>query len=284
MVQQLELGADPVPEETQTQIPEATFEDAAATLPEEAAVQEEPAEQVDPRLQGLIEEAARKAATEAAQQAREEARQQYQQEEVSAQRRRQAENAARANDQLVAQAREERAAELLQLEANRLGVVDADLEGMKRTARRLLNEVEPIHRSAALNEAARVVTYLAHQSAGAEPDFALSPREEQMAGAFEQSVNQLIRNPRLRDQIVAEERRKWEMNLNDEIDKRLEARLTERQKAQKPVSRPNGTAASTLDTSDGARLNRIAYGGATPEDQAWFMARYPKFRQPNARS
>lgn len=262
---------DQVPEEPQTEAAveeQLSFDDgAAATAPEEAATPE-----LDPRYQALIEEAARKAADEAAQKAR----QGYELQAQQQQRRRQAENAQRANDALVAQQREERLAELLLVDAAKLGVLDGDLTQMKQTARRVVTEVEPIHRNAALNEAARVVTHLAYQAAGAEPDFDLSPREEQMAAAFENSVQSLLRNPRLREQIVAEERRNWEMALDEEVTKRVDAEMTRRQKTQKPLPRTNGTSPSTVDQSDAARLNRLAYGGATPEDQQWFRERYPK--------
>lgn len=261
---------DQVQEEPQTEIApeEVTFEeDAAATAPEEAATPE-----LDPRILALIEERAQQAAETAAQKTREG----YESQQQMAQRRRQAENAQRANDAAVAQQREERLAELLLVDAAKLGVIDGDLTQMKQTARKVVSEVEPIHRNAALNEAARVVTYLAYQAAGAQADFDLSPREEQMASAFENSVAGLIRNPRLREQIVAEERRNWEMALDEEVNKRVDAALAKRQKAQKPLPRTNGTSASTVDQSDAARLNRLAYGGATPEDQAWFRERYPK--------
>lgn len=270
--QYVEQDVDQVPEEPQTEIPqeEVSFEDAAATTPEEAAAPE-----LDPRIAALIEEKARQAADEAAQKTR----QGYEVQQQQQQRRRQAENAQRANDALVAQQREERLAELLLVDAAKLGVLDGDLGQMKQTAHRVVSEVEPIHRNAALNEAARVVTYLAYQASGAQPDFDLSPREEQMASAFENSVSSLMRNPRLREQIVAEERKSWEMNLDEEVKKRVDAEMTKRQKAQKPLPRTDGTSPSTVDQSDAARLNRLAYGiggPPTPEDQAWYRQRFPK--------
>lgn len=276
--QYVEQDVDQVPEEPQTEITDGTlvtgesvaFEDAAATTPEEAAAAE-----LDPRIAALIEEKARQAADEAAQKTR----QGYEVQQQQQQRRRQAENAQRANDALVAQQREERLAELLLVDAAKLGVLDGDLGQMKQTAHRVVSEVEPIHRNAALNEAARVVTYLAYQASGAQPDFDLSPREEQMASAFENSVSSLMRNPRLREQIVAEERKSWEMNLDEEVKKRVDAEMTKRQKAQKPLPRTDGTSPSTVDQSDAARLNRLAYGiggPPTPEDQAWYRQRFPK--------
>ncbi len=290
--QAVETSADQeVVTETQTEVTEeqVSFEDAAATTQQPAAEEERPAWfqawQEQQQTEGKEREDA------AARNAEERANARFQQEQTLAQRRRQAENAQRSNDQMAAQAREERAAELLLVEANRLGVVDQDINGMRQVVRRAVGEAEPIHRSQALTEAAHAVSYIVSERNGVDPGFVLTDREQSMASAFEGSLDQMLRNPQLRERLVAEERRNWEMNLNDEIKKGVEAELARRRNGTQAVRRPAGTAAaSTLDTSDRAREERIAYGGAlrqdgtpiplaTDGDRTWWTARYGRQRR-----
>ena len=58
--------------------------------------------------------------------------------------------------------------------------------------------------------------------------------------------------------------------MDDEIARRAAAS----RKGQEDLTRVDGKPASTLDTSDDARIDRISAGRATDDDRAWWAKRY----------
>lgn len=256
--------------------------EAATEAPEQG-----PAEAPDdaPITRAELQELLRQEREQADREAREQERRRIQSEngrkaaQLAAQRAEQEETYAR-----LAQ-RQRLITDKLRVAAYNMGVPNADAQEMGQILGEAIEDAEPLIRDTAIQQAGRVVSYLANEALGLEQQVSLTAQEELLSQRFRDSLQNYLRSPAVRERLVEEARKEWEMDLDEKIQKGVEAALRVERQGRPGLRQVAGRSGPAPKQDRDSILSRVAYGVdadgnlRTEADKQWYEANILKTRK-----